>query len=260
MMRRTYISTCVRHALRSALMAVGIVLAVTRPGQATDDVPLVADLSNHLVAITTGFTGAKVLLFGATDGPGDIVVVIRGPAKDMLVRRKERIGPIWVNATSVTVRDVPSYYRMASSRPPEEFAPEFLLSRHQIGIENIRLEAADTPIADLAAFREALVRLKTDEGLYSAESDGVSLMSNRLFRTELYFPSDVPTGTYLVQIYLFRNGAVTAAEIVPFTVSKIGVGADIYDFAQNYGFLYGLLAMMLAVTAGYGASAAFRRV
>ena len=38
--------------------------------------PLIADLSNHLIAITTGFTGTDVLLFGATDGPGDIIALV----------------------------------------------------------------------------------------------------------------------------------------------------------------------------------------
>ena len=32
---------------------------------------VVADLSSHLIAITTGFTGASVVLFGATEGRGD---------------------------------------------------------------------------------------------------------------------------------------------------------------------------------------------
>ena len=45
-------------------------------------VPLVADLSNHPVAITTGFTGTDVLLFGATDGPGDVVIVVSGRNAD----------------------------------------------------------------------------------------------------------------------------------------------------------------------------------
>ena len=40
---------------------------------------LVAALSNHLVAISTGFSGTDVLLFGAIDGTGDVVVVVRGP-------------------------------------------------------------------------------------------------------------------------------------------------------------------------------------
>ena len=42
---------------------------------------LVADLTSHLIAITTGFTGASVVLFGATDGPGNVIVAVRGPER-----------------------------------------------------------------------------------------------------------------------------------------------------------------------------------
>jgi uncharacterized protein (TIGR02186 family) len=235
-------------------------LAAALPARG-DDVPLVADLSSHLVAITTGFTGTDVLLFGATDGPGDIVVVVRGPSRDLDVRRKERIGPIWVNATSVTMREVPSYYRVASSRPLADFAPDILQERYQIGLKNIRMSATADEVTPQEAqtFRDALVRLKTADGLYSEQLGSVNMMSNRLFRTELHFPSNVATGTYLVEVYLFRDGAVTSAEIVPFTVSKIGVGAEVYDFAQNFGAIYGILSIALAVAAGYAAGVAFRR-
>jgi uncharacterized protein (TIGR02186 family) len=243
-----------------ASIAAALLAFAAAPGRA-EDVPLVADLSSHLVAITTGFTGTNVLLFGATDGPGDIAVVVRGPAKDIDVRRKERIGPIWINATSVGLHDVPSYYRVASTRPLAEFAPDDLQSRYQIGLNNLRLPLADDkrPADDAAVFRRALVKLKTEAGLYSEELGSVNMMSSRLFRTELHFPSNVPTGTYLVEVYLFRDGAVTSAEIVPFTVSKIGVGADIYDFAQHYGAIYGILSILLAVASGYAAGAVFRR-
>jgi uncharacterized protein (TIGR02186 family) len=237
-------------------------LALTTTSTAAEDVPLVADLSNHLVAITTGFTGTTVLLFGATDGPGDVAVVVRGPAKDLAVRRKQRFGPIWVNAKTVTLHDMPSFYRMASSRPVAEFAPEQLLSRYQIGLAHLRMDVTDARVtpADADVFRQALLRLETSSGLYSEESGAVTQMSNRLFRTELYFPAHVPTGTYLVEVYLFRNGAVASAEIVPFTVSKIGIGADLYDFARHYGLIYGVLAILIAASAGYGAAAAFQRV
>ncbi|MEQ9449150.1 MAG: TIGR02186 family protein, partial [Rhodospirillaceae bacterium] len=74
------------------------------------------------------------------------------------------------------------------------------------------------------------------------------------------FPDHVPTGTYLVEVYLFRNGQVASAEIVPLNISKIGVGAEIFDFAHNLPPLYGLVAGVLAVAAGWAASAAFRRI
>lgn len=226
------------------------------------EVPLVADLSSHLVAITSRFTGTDVLLFGATDGAGDVVVVVRGPARDETVRRKARFGPIWLNADDVTLAAVPSYYRVVSSRPVEEFVPQTLATRHQIGLENIRMSTADenVPLERLGEFQRALIRLKRGDNLYDQGIGAINMMSNRLFRAELHFPSNVPTGTYLVEVYLFREGQVAAAEIVPLNISKIGVGADIYDFAHNFAPLYGLLAVLLAAGAGWAASAVFRRV
>ncbi len=230
--------------------------------QRVRDVPLVADLSSHLVAITSRFIGTDVLLFGATDGPGDVAVVVRGPARDETVRRKSRVGPIWLNTNEVTLAEVPSYYRVVSSRPVEEFAPQTLLTRHQIGVGNIRMLTADEniPLDQLAEFQKALIRIKTANSLYDQGIGAINMMSNRLFRAELHFPSNVPTGTYLVEVYLFREGQVAAAEIVPLNISKIGVGADIYDFAHNLAPLYGLLTVLLAAGAGWAASAVFRRV
>ena len=57
---------------------------------------------HHIIAIGGGFTGASVVLFGATDGPGDIIAVVRGPEREMTVWRKGKVAGIWVNAESVT--------------------------------------------------------------------------------------------------------------------------------------------------------------
>jgi hypothetical protein len=42
-------------------------------------------------------------------------------------------------------------------------------------------------------------------------------------------------------------------------VSKVGVGADIYDFAHQWAAVYGLIAILLAVGAGWAAGAIFRK-
>ena len=247
--------------MRRNLVALLFTLLAAGTARAQENVPLVADLSSHLVAITTGFSGTDVLLFGATDGPGDIAVVVRGPAGDEVIRRMDRMGPIWMNASAVTFRDAPSYYRVASSRPLAEFAPQTLLTRYQIGLDNIRTVAADPDLSpdEFLEFRKAFVRLKTEALLYDQNVGAVTLMSNRLFRTELHFPSNVSTGTYLVEVYLFRDGQVTSAEIVPLNVSQVGVAADIYDFSHHLAPLYGLLSVLLAASAGWAAAAAFRR-
>ena len=241
------------------LLLLSIVLG-SPPAQAQQE-PLVADLSEHLVAITTGFTGQEVLLFGATDGPGDVAIVVRGPLATRDVRRKGRVaGVIWANQDLVTFDDVPSFYHVASNRPLAEFAPDRLRARFQIGAEHIRMRAQGEVAPDEeTAFKEALVRLKTSEGLYTDGESQVTLLGNQLFRTQLFFPANVPTGTYFVEVYLFRNGVVASAEIVPLSISKVGVGAEIYSFAYDFSPLYGLLAIFVAAFAGWAAGEVFRK-
>lgn len=224
-------------------------------------VPLVADLSEHLVAITTGFTGTDVLLFGATDGPGDVVIVVRGPRKDVTVRQKERFGPIWANANAVEIRDVPSFYNVASNRELEAFTSDRVRALYEIGAENLKFRFADERLSDEVkdTYGDAVIRLNADRGLYSPEASKISLLANRLFRAELHFPANVPTGAYEVGIYLFRDGDVVSGEFVPLIISKTGIGAEIYDFAHNLSPLYGIVAIIIAVLAGWAAEAAFRR-
>ena len=97
---------------RLTLMLVAMLLAT--PAQAA---PLVADLSKHLVAITAGFSGAEVLLFGAVDEPGDVVVIVRGPLRSVTMHRKSRVLGVWANTAKMTFEEVPSFYAIASSRP-----------------------------------------------------------------------------------------------------------------------------------------------
>jgi uncharacterized protein (TIGR02186 family) len=251
--------------LRAAATALCVVLALWLGAMAAKAVeqPLVADLSKHLVAITTGFAGTDVLLFGATDGPGDVVLVVRGPEQQAVVRRKDKLaGVIWANVESVTFEGVPSFYKIAASRPLDDFLPHELRDRHRIGTDHLAFRAPDTEDMDPKArdtFREALVRLKTDSGLYEERQGGVRTLANRLFRSELYFPSNVPTGTYMVEVYLVREGEVVSAEITPLVISKVGIGAEIFHFAYTQSVLYGFAAILVAIAAGWLAGLVFRK-
>jgi uncharacterized protein (TIGR02186 family) len=96
-----------------ACLAAGLLLTQPRAPAAQE---LVVDLSDPLVAITTGFVGTRLVLFGSAEARGDIVVVVRGPLQDAVVRRKERVAGIWVNRTKVAFRSIPSFYTVAAKR------------------------------------------------------------------------------------------------------------------------------------------------
>lgn len=225
---------------------------------------LVADLSEHFVAITTGFTGTKVLLFGAVDGEGEILVLIHGPRETVTVRRKERTAYIWLNGDEMTFKDVPAFYQVMATEQPGDWLPTRLRERHQIGVEYLKLPLATTGADGVeppgaGEFREALVRNKLRMGHYDAATGTISMLSARLFRTDIRFPANVPTGIYTVEVFLIRDGEVVSAETTPLFVSKSGVSAEIYQLAQDHGVLYGIAAVIFALFAGLGANAAFRK-
>lgn len=225
---------------------------------------IVADLSKRLVAITTGFTGSDVLLFGAIEGDGDIVVIVRGPDRPATVREKNRVSGIWVNTVTVTYRTVPTFYALAANRPLAEFVPTALAQRHQIGPDFIRVSPNVTLTPERTeAFRRSLVRLKQEDGTFQRDVARITFLENfkgpRLFRATINFPSNVQTGNYSVQVLLVRAGNVVSAQSSALAVSKIGISADVHDFAQRDAWLYGLIAVLSAMLIGAGASRMFRQ-
>ena len=134
-------------------------------------------------------------------------------------------------------------------------------ARLEIGSENLRLipEVERDP-ATVADYRAALIRNKEAQGLWAPNVAKVTSLGARLFRANLYFPSNVPVGIYQVQVFLFHDGEVRAAQTTPLSISKIGASADIYEFAHRADAAYGAIAIALALAAGWAASAIFRRV
>jgi uncharacterized protein (TIGR02186 family) len=86
----------------------------------------------------------------------------------------------------------------------------------------------------------------------------VNFIGERLFRTTIEFPSNVPTGTYLVQVFLVRDKDVVGGQTTPLVVSKVGIDADVFGFAGRQPAVYGAIAVGIAMLAGWLASLPFR--
>ena len=225
----------------------------------------VADLSDHLIAITTGFRGTGVLLFGAVRPPaGDIVVTVRGPSFAAVVKRKGRVGPIWLDREEVSF-EAPSYYALASTRPLAEIGAKAELERHEIGLERLRFTLlpgqgeAEPPATLPVDFRDAFFRDRQRAGLYPDQPGEVTLLSGLLFQTRFNFPANVVPGIYEVRVLQFEDGHVVNAQSNALEITKVGIEAELYDLATERSLLYGLSAIALALIAGWGASVVFRR-
>jgi uncharacterized protein (TIGR02186 family) len=250
-----------RRSLTRLLLTV-VLAAALPPGDAPRAQNLVADLSHHLIAITTAFVGTQVVAFGVAEGGGDIVVTVQGPREEVIVRRKSRVAGIWVNHERMAFRRVPAYYAVASTGALERIARPDVLAQLEIGTEYLDLEPIDASgfeISEIESFRDALVRRKQEQGLYSRKPASINFVGDQLFRTTLVFPANVPPGIYQVQVFELQDGFAADAQRSTLVVSKVGLEADIYDFAQQRAPLYGLTAIVLAIVSGWLASVIFRR-
>lgn len=257
-----------------ALPAVAIAQGIDA-SPSDDPAPTVeADVSTRTLEVTTGFTGHEIVVFGAIDNSRapigdnhyyDVVVVVEGTPFPLVVRRKSDVGGVWINTSSVTFASVPSYYAIASTRPIEEIAGPPVLERHAIGFRHIKMTPGPSYKGtlkdyELAAFREAVIRLKKKQKLYVTQpKDGVTFVGRSLFRASIPLPANVPVGPLVARTYLFRDGQVASAHIARVTLHRAGIERLVHNFAFVYPASYGIIAVLLAVAAGLAASAYFRR-
>ena len=228
---------------------------------ATAKPELIVDLSSPRVSITSAFQGESLLLFGMFDPPGEIVVVVQGPAARETVLRKERFLGLWLNTGRLRFDDVPAYYFIAASAPLQRLLArgggEILSLEDRLG--TIRPVRQRTP-AQMAEFRQGLVEVKRREDLYPANFGQVTVQAGRLFRTELPFPSRLPEGVYDIRTYLLRDGKIVSAVSRPLPVGKVGFSADLAGWANAEGPLYGAGAILMALVLGWLGGAVMRRL
>jgi uncharacterized protein (TIGR02186 family) len=235
---------------------------------AADKPVLVPDISSRQVQIRYSFNGAQLLLFGAVVYPGgrppdrqvDIAVVLSGPAQPILVREKEKIAGIWMNADSSRFRSAPSFYAVASSRPIPDLVDERTAAIYELGLHNLQLSPGGGALPEKERrFEAGLLDLRSRQGLYSESPHGVEINGGVLYRAVITIPSQVPVGTYTAETFLIDRHKVIAAATRDIQINKSGFERTIALAARRHRLLYGLSCVLLSLGLGWAAAAAFRR-
>ena len=227
---------------------------------------LVPEVSQHEVQVRQGFTGTELLLFGAILTPEgtragqdyDIVVVLKGPTQSIVLREKQRLAGIWVNADSAEFRSAPTFFALASSRPIKRIVDDKTAAIYELGLDWLQL----SPIGafepqEQKRFAAGLVDLMRRGGLYKEDTKAVQVSEQVLYQARISLPSNVQTGTYTAETFAITNGQVVASAISRVEVKKLGFERLVAQFADRNGFLYGLLAVGLSVAMGFMAGRLF---
>ncbi len=229
---------------------------------------LVPDISARRVDIRYTFTGAQLLLFGAIvypggrppDRPAEIAVVLRGPVEPILVRQKQKIAGVWMNADSNRFRSAPSFYAVASSRRISDLVDDRTAAIYELGLNNLQLSPGGGALPEKERrFEAGLLDLRRRQGLYSENPRGVEITDRVLYRATITIPSQVPVGTYTAETFLIDDGKVLAAATRDIEIDKSGFELFVAQAARRQAFLYGLASVLLSLALGWAAAWAFRR-
>ena len=243
-------------------------LALVLLGGARDPI-LVPEVSQHEIQVRQGFTGAELLLFGAILSPDgtragqdyDIVVVLKGPSSPVALREKRKMAGIWLNAASMELHSVPSYFAVASTRPIAKIVDAKTAAIYELGLPWLQL--SPTGAIDPKAqrhFAEGLVDLMGRKGHYRQDEGGVTVKQQVLYQARMALPSSVVTGRYTAETFAITRGRVVASAVSTVEVRKLGFEGAIAEFAETWSFAYGLLAIGLAVVMGWLAGRVFALV
>ncbi|MDA0707493.1 MAG: TIGR02186 family protein [Proteobacteria bacterium] len=225
---------------------------------------LITDLSQHVIEITSQFSGQELLLFGAIErhvadvktinditvqGLGyDIIVVVQNEPTNLMIRKKEKVAGIWVNNESQIMSNVPGYYVIGSTRPLDDFLSKDKQIEYSLGLNNLKFSSSLNE--DFGDYKDALIRNMIAKGLYSESSGNVIVKSEILFSARLNFPANMPIGNYKADVYLIRDGDIIINHHTDLLVDKRGFERIIYNFAHDYPAYYGLIAVFVALSVG----------
>ena len=236
---------------------------------AADEPMLVPDVSQRDVEIQYSFTGADLLLFGAIVYPGgkrparpaDIMVVLKGPDQSITMREKQKVAGIWINADSARFRSAPSFYAIASSRPIGRVVDERTAAIYEMGVDKLQLSPSSlNDSAELDRFQKGLIDLRERAGLYVERPGTVEITDGVLYRARLPLSARVIVGNYTAETFLVQDGRVVAAAVRDITIRKSGFERFMAVAAEQWPFVYGMVAMMLAAGMGWAAGAIAKRI
>lgn len=250
------------------LFVAAIAALITAPALAEE---LVLALSTREVAITSTYTGAEITVFGAIErdastltraGVYDIVANVQGPVGEIVIQRKGKFGPIWLTDNRRRYAKIPLFFSTLTARPLANVVDENTRERLKLGLEYY-LPGHANPQGEKDieefAFRNALLRLRREEGGLIEDDKAVTMIRPNLFTAKISLPAKAPTGLYLINLSILSEGVPLKTAQAGFVVRKVGFDAFVANAARFDAWIYALFTVIMAILLGWVANVVFRR-
>ena len=219
------------------------------------------DISENNIKIETNFIGKEVIIFGILNDDQETIMTIKGPEKNALIQKKERILGFWFNTKQITYNQIPSIFFIASSKDIENILPASTIIKEELSfdylLENKTSQRNFISDISLDTWKNNFVRIKKNKNLFKEYE--IENIDNKLFQTRIFFPAKSIPGEYKVNVYQIKDNLILNNKEKVITLKKSGIGNQIYNFAHKNAAAYGLFVIIFAVLSGFLAATLFRR-
>lgn len=256
--------------IKAFLIPVLSVLSFIFPGEILGDLMMKSDPDD--IKIDLFYHGSTVTISGeldtGTDGdtdPIDLVVKIASPDGHQALRKKGKVwGLLWMTVGNLKFEQVPHLYLLRSTSKLEDVLDPEEMEKNEIGYPALKRRIEIAPVLnedERTTWFNEFVKFKEDSKLYTSSIGKISanLQNGHLeYHILTVWPYQAPPGDYLATVYAIKNKRVIDKNETKIHVEQVGVVKALAEMAKTNAALYGLISIIVALTAGFGVSLLFR--
>lgn len=243
-----------------------------------------------LVGVGINFGGADVLVEGAAPPDAEVIVKISTQPTMVKLSKKGRVmGIFWMTTERAVVENMPAFYALYSSQPPETLLSKEDRIRTGVDAECVGImsqarvtsdsgERDPLPAQQAQEYVVGLRDLYIKTGRYmpcSMSCHGASPTAAASRSTEkklkrgaidladggwdlrLRLPADAPLGAYDVTAYYVKGSKMVSSQSGSFSVQKVGLVETLGAMATRNAPAYGALSLVVVVLVGLGIGLVF---
>lgn len=219
-------------------------------------------LTPQSIEIGAFFTGAELKVAGEIPKGSNAVVEVVGESHDVSLMRKGRRMGLWMNVGSLEVHHAPSVY-IAGSTASEVLSKSGSDSPWGFGaLEKRVVFSGDVQDGEQAALFHDFLELKESEKLYSLLPGSVRVTGSESdwsgVEDDVWIPAKIPPGTYHVCMSIVRDGKTVEQKCSDVQVALVGFPALLSSMAYQHGLAYGIIAVLIAIFAGFAMGFMFK--
>lgn len=231
----------------------------------TASAQLTAKANHDHITVDFFYHGSTVSVRGVSDPDTDLIIKIASDEGHQVLREKGKVGGVlWMNVGELDISRAPNMYFLHSTKDINEILSPEEINRYVIGYPALEKHVQmNTPSeTEKVKWFDEYVKFKESSKLYGMTTGQISLTEGK--GSQSYYiltqwPYQAPPGNYTVTVYAVKNSKVIETATSAVVVEQVGMVKSFASMARNNGAEYGLIAILAALSAGFGVGIIFRK-